>query len=84
MAPLIRIVDSEAVCVNGVRAEVHQLVNAASVAGLKFTVALIGSQLHNLASAVSHVDLELLRSGVGEEHDPLGVEVVALLAMYLR
>ena len=40
--------------------------------------------LADLFGAVGHVDDQLLVGGVGEEHDPLGVEVVALLAMYLR
>ena len=49
-------------------AVVHQLVDPVCVAGPEFTVALIGSQLHYLASAVGHVDFQLLGSGVREEH----------------
>jgi len=49
-------------------AEMHQLVYPATVAIIEFTVALRGSELHDFASAVGHIDLELIGSGVGEEH----------------
>ena len=70
---MIRIVGSKAVGVNGMRAVVHQLVDPASVTGLKLAVAgCAAGQLHYLASTVGHIDLELFGCGVGEEHDLWG------------
>ena len=51
----------------------HELMDSASVAVVQLSVALVGGQLDYLTGAVGHVDLELLGSGVGEEHFPLGV-----------
>ena len=84
--PRVQIIDSESVGVNGVGAEVHQLVDPLGelfVDGVgPGSVRLDG--FDGLFGAVGHVDDQLLVGGVGEEHFPLGVEVVALLAMYLR
>ena len=73
--PLPWIVDSESVGVNGVRAEVHQLVDPLAeliIQGVG-SVAVGLDLLDGFLAAVGHVDDQLLVDGVGEEHDPLGV-----------
>ena len=46
----------------------HQLVDPAGMMVGKLAMALARGQLHHLAGAVGHVDLELLGGGMWEEH----------------
>ena len=89
--PLGLYCSSESVGVNGVGAEVHQLVDPLSElfidgSGTGIDVLKAGD---GLFGTVGHIDDQLMvgaegKADVGGDHGLLGVEVVALLAMYLR
>ena len=75
VSPLVQIVGSESVGVNGMRAEAHQLVNPAGLQFVEFSLAIVGGKADGFLQAVSHVGDQLVVGAVRKEHGSWGVRL---------